>query len=47
MADSNPPDPPDLDFKGTIGATWQESEPWWPDPVKPRPILEAAKKLRK
>ena len=27
----------DLDFKGTIGATWQESTPWWPQPVRPRP----------
>lgn len=26
----------DLEFKGAIGATWQESKPWWPDPVRPR-----------
>jgi arylsulfatase len=26
----------DFEFKGTIGATWQESEPWWPEPVRPR-----------
>lgn len=37
MADSNPPDTPDTDFQGTIGATWQESRPWWPEPVKARP----------
>jgi len=26
----------DFEFKGTIGATWQESKPWWPEPVRPR-----------
>src|SRR5512133_4338620 len=28
---------PDFEFKGTIGATWQESQPWWPDVVRPNP----------
>lgn len=37
MADSNAPAVPDLDFQGTIGATWQESRPWWPEPVRARP----------
>ncbi len=23
-------------FKGTIGRTWQESTPWWPEPRRPR-----------
>jgi arylsulfatase A-like enzyme len=36
MADSSLPVTPDHEFKGTIGATWQESKPWWPEPVKPR-----------
>ncbi|MBC5767117.1 arylsulfatase [Ramlibacter albus] len=26
----------DFEFKGKIGATWQESTPWWPDAVRPR-----------
>ena len=21
-------------FKGSIGRTWEESKPWWPQPVK-------------
>lgn len=37
MADSNAPVVPDLDFKGTIGATWQESKPWWPEAVRAKP----------
>jgi arylsulfatase A-like enzyme len=37
MPDSNPPDLPDREFKGSIGTTWQESRPWWPDPVRPKP----------
>jgi arylsulfatase A-like enzyme len=36
MADASSPVTPDHEFKGTIGATWQESKPWWPEPVKPR-----------
>ena len=26
----------DAVFEGTIGTTWQESTPWWPDAVRPR-----------
>ncbi|MCE3270942.1 MAG: arylsulfatase [Ramlibacter sp.] len=37
MSDSNPTDSPDTDFQGSIGATWQESRPWWPEPVRARP----------
>src|SRR5262249_35883759 len=25
----------DGEFRGTIGKDWRESEPWWPDPVRP------------
>ena len=21
-------------FKGTIGRTWEESKPWWPQPIR-------------
>ena len=28
-------DLPDFDFKGRIGATWSESEPWWPPAEAP------------
>lgn len=37
MPDSNSPVTPDFQFKGTIGTTWQESRPWWPDAVRPKP----------
>jgi len=26
----------DTVFEGTIGTTWQESTPWWPDAIRPR-----------
>jgi len=26
----------DTIFEGTIGTTWQESTPWWPDAIRPR-----------
>ena len=26
---------PDYRFKGSIGNTWQESEPWWPPATRP------------
>ena len=22
------------DFKGHVGRTWQDSEPWWPEPFR-------------
>jgi arylsulfatase len=25
------------EFRGTIGKDWRESEPWWPEPVRPKP----------
>ena len=27
------PEPP---FQGSIGTTWQDSTPWWPQPATPR-----------
>ena len=24
------------DFKGYVGRTWQDSEPWWPEPQRAR-----------
>src|SRR5678810_1085965 len=36
MTDSTSPPLPDAQFEGTIGTTWQESTPWWPDAVRPR-----------
>lgn len=35
MADHKPPPPPTFEFEGTIGTTWEESEPWWPPAVQP------------
>jgi arylsulfatase len=37
MPHSKPPVTPDFEFKGSIGATWQESRPWWPQAVRPKP----------
>jgi len=22
------------EFKGTIGRTWEDSKPWWPQPIR-------------
>jgi arylsulfatase len=35
MADPKSPSTPDFQFEGTIGTTWEESEPWWPPAVRP------------
>ena len=37
MADPNSSSSADSSFEGTIGTTWQESVPWWPPAVRPKP----------
>ncbi|MGH8796908.1 MAG: arylsulfatase, partial [Caldimonas sp.] len=37
MADPKSFSSADSPFEGTIGTTWQESVPWWPPAVRPKP----------